>query len=96
MDVGATVRKARQGAGWTQRELARHTGVAQPTIARIEAGTADPRMSTVDRLLRACGVTLLSTPRPGAGVDEVRELVLDAWRMVVPKKVVAEYERLHP
>ena len=29
-------------------------------------------------------------------VDEMRELVLDAWRMVVPKKVVAEYERLHP
>jgi hypothetical protein len=25
-------------------------------------------------------------------VDEMRELVLDAWRMVVPKKVVAEYE----
>jgi hypothetical protein len=29
-------------------------------------------------------------------VDEAHELVLDAWRMVVPKKVVAEYERLHP
>jgi hypothetical protein len=29
-------------------------------------------------------------------VDEMRELVLDAWRMVVPKKVAAEYERLHP
>jgi hypothetical protein len=29
-------------------------------------------------------------------VDEAHELVLDAWRMVVPRKVVAEYERLHP
>jgi hypothetical protein len=29
-------------------------------------------------------------------VEEAHELVLDAWRMVVPKKVVAEYERLHP
>jgi hypothetical protein len=28
--------------------------------------------------------------------EEARELVLDAWRMVVPQKVVAEYERLHP
>ena len=26
------------------------------------------------------------------GVDEMRELVLDAWRTVVPQKVVAEYE----
>jgi hypothetical protein len=25
-------------------------------------------------------------------VDEMRELVLDAWRMVVPKKVAAAYE----
>ena len=25
-------------------------------------------------------------------VDEMRELVLDAWRMVVPKKVIAPYE----
>jgi len=25
-------------------------------------------------------------------VDEMRELVLDAWRMVVPKKVVTDYE----
>jgi hypothetical protein len=25
------------------------------------------------------------------GVDEMRELVLDAWQMVVPKKVVAQY-----
>jgi len=24
--------------------------------------------------------------------DEMRELVLDAWRMVVPKKVIAAYE----
>jgi Protein of unknown function (DUF419). len=32
-----------------------------------------------------------------AGIDraEMRELVLDAWRMVVPKRVATEYERLH-
>lgn len=27
--------------------------------------------------------------------EEMRELVIDAWRMVVPKRVAAEYERLH-
>ena len=27
---------------------------------------------------------------------EMRELVLDAWRMVVPKKVAAAYEAAHP
>ncbi len=28
-------------------------------------------------------------------VVEMREIVIDAWRMVVPKRVAAEYERLH-
>jgi hypothetical protein len=26
-------------------------------------------------------------------VDELRELIVDGWRMVVPKKVAADYER---
>jgi len=32
-----------------------------------------------------------------AAIDraEMRELVLDAWRMVVPKRVAAEYDSLH-
>lgn len=29
-------------------------------------------------------------------VDEMRELVLDAWRMCVPKKVAAEWDAVHP
>jgi hypothetical protein len=28
--------------------------------------------------------------------DEMRELVLDAWRMCVPQKVAADYEARHP
>ena len=28
--------------------------------------------------------------------EEMRELVLDAWRMCVPKLVAAEYEEAHP
>ena len=28
-------------------------------------------------------------------VDELRELIVDGWRMVVPKKVAAEYERTY-
>ena len=28
--------------------------------------------------------------------EEAQELVVDAWRMVVPQKVVAEYEQRHP
>jgi hypothetical protein len=30
------------------------------------------------------------------GAAEARELVVDAWRMVVPKKVSAAYDLIHP
>jgi transcriptional regulator with XRE-family HTH domain len=71
------LRQARIDAGFTQRELARRTGVAQPTIARIEAGVADARVETLDRLLSACGRSLVSRRRLGIGVDrtQIRELL---------------------
>ncbi|HLG00235.1 MAG TPA: helix-turn-helix transcriptional regulator [Acidimicrobiia bacterium] len=79
MDVGATLRAARRRAHLTQRELATKTGVAQPTIARIEQGKANPRVDTIERLLRACGVTLRAGPRHGQGVD--RTLIRSTLRM---------------
>lgn len=33
---------------------------------------------------------------PRLDADEMRELVLDAWRMCVPKRVATEYEAGHP
>ena len=63
------LRDARIRARLTQRQLARRTGIAQPTIARIEAGVADPRLRTLELLLAACGYSLQSAVRPGTGVD---------------------------
>lgn len=53
----------------TQRSLADRTGVPQSTIGRIEAGLVDPRVGTLDRLLRACGEELDAVPVRGLGVD---------------------------
>ncbi len=77
MDPALTVLAARRRCGWTQRELAQRTGVAQPTIARIEKGQVDPMIGTVLRLLRACGTDLRAEPEPGFGVDrtQIRELL---------------------
>jgi hypothetical protein len=33
---------------------------------------------------------------PRLDADEMRELVLDAWRMCVPRRVATEYEAGHP
>ncbi len=60
---------ARRRAGLSQRELGQRTAVPQSTIARIESGFVDPRVSTVVKLLAACGDELEALPRLGDGVD---------------------------
>ena len=47
------IRILRKKAGLTQKELAKRAGVSQSLIARIEAGTVDPRLSTLRRILKA-------------------------------------------
>jgi len=63
------LRHARRRAGLTQRQLAGQTGIPQETIARIEAGRVDPRVTTLDRLLEGCGYGLEHLPRLGIGID---------------------------
>ncbi len=44
------LRATRTLLGWRQSELAVKSGLAQPTIARLERANMMPRMSTVTRL----------------------------------------------
>ncbi len=69
MNAARTLLHARRRAALTQRELAGRSGVAQPTIARIELGAERPRVDTLVRLLRVCGESLEALPGAGAGVD---------------------------
>lgn len=63
MDVGATIRRARQDAGLTQAELAERAGTSQATISAYEAGRKDPSATTLARVLAAAGARLTSEPR---------------------------------
>ena len=60
--VGQTVKSARKRAGMTQQDLAHATGMPQPSIARIEAGTVVPRTATLIALLEATGHQLSVVP----------------------------------
>ena len=64
-----TVRYCRLRAGLTQKELAERAGISQPALARIEAGRVNPRVDTMARLLRECGMSLEPLPRAGVGID---------------------------
>lgn len=69
MNPARLLREARRRAGVSQSELARRTAMAQPAVARLEAGSRIPRVDTLETLLRACGQSLVVAPRMGMEVD---------------------------
>ncbi|MEB4593263.1 helix-turn-helix transcriptional regulator [Candidatus Thiothrix sp. Deng01] len=58
MPLEQVVRQLRTGLHLTVAEYARLTGVAARTIQAIEAGTANPSVNTIYRLLQPFGLTL--------------------------------------
>ena len=76
MRAGPSLRRARRRAGFSQRALATRTGIAQPTIARIERGQDDPRLGTLSRLLRACHESIEAVPVIGSDIDRTEIRVL--------------------
>ena len=82
--AAAWVYGARRGAGLSQRELARRSGVPQPTIARVERGQQVPRVDTLVRILDACGFELRLGPKRGVDVDIS---LIDHWlSMPLPQR----------
>lgn len=47
------IKAARALLGWSQGDLAKHSGIARATVARIEALMMLPRLDTVGRLRQA-------------------------------------------
>lgn len=78
--------QARRDKGLTQRALAEAAGVPQSTIARIESGVLSPRVQTLERILRALGLRLVTAPAPrGEGVD--RSLIRRMLRLTPEERV---------
>jgi len=53
----------------TKRALARSAGITPVALSNIEHAKAGPRVSTLVRLLEACGATLVAEPRRGQEVE---------------------------
>ncbi|WP_136709602.1 XRE family transcriptional regulator [Agromyces sp. H66] len=51
--AAALVRRAREDAGMSQRDLAARAGLKQPNLAAIESGAREPSSELLSRILRA-------------------------------------------
>ena len=59
IDLALLVREMREGAGFTQTELARKVGTTQSVIARLEnAEYTGHSLTMLERIATACGVAL--------------------------------------
>lgn len=73
MPLNAQLRKAREQAGWTQKEIAVRSGIAHSAISRFESGKAGVTTATLETLADSLGVTLFAIPgRINAAADVAR------------------------
>jgi transcriptional regulator with XRE-family HTH domain len=69
LDVPALIRRARTDAGLTQQQLADALSTKQSVVSRWERGLDVPRVDTLARILRACGLEADLTFRRVDDVD---------------------------
>ena len=58
--IGDNIRQARLAAGLTQKQLGEKAGIAEPTIRRYELGKLNPKLSTLQKIATALGVSVYS------------------------------------
>lgn len=106
MNANLLIRDARREAGLTQAQLAKHLGISQSMIAKLERDGSNPTVGTLDRVLRATGHRLqLIAPAwgtaagmPGPSIDVglvARHLELTPQqRITVLEQMHAESRRI--
>lgn len=70
MQLNGQLKKAREQAGWTQKDVAARSGIAHSAISRYESGKAGVTTGTLETLADSLGVTLIAVPgRINAAAD---------------------------
>lgn len=88
--LAANLVLAREASGVTQSELAARAGTSRATIAQIESGRGDPRLSTLGAIADALGVSVFVLL---LAADDLRRLVQLAKHGEIAETQPEEEER---
>lgn len=83
---GEVIKQLRKEKDITQQELAEKSHVSQAHIARIENGSVDPRLSTVNALLNALSSDIMTL--------KVKDVMSKPIHSVLPTETIQEASRL--
>ncbi|NGX39593.1 MAG: hypothetical protein KR126chlam1_00925 [Chlamydiae bacterium] len=72
LSIGALIKMIRNQLGMSQKALARRAHVPQSTISRIEKGTQDTKLSTLNKVMEALSGDLVILPMLNDSLDAIR------------------------
>jgi transcriptional regulator with XRE-family HTH domain len=92
MEPAEAIKRAREAAGLSKRELARRAGTSAAALVEYESGRRDPNAATLLRIVRASGGDL-TLVEPRGVVNDARNgrLLLEVLRLAehLPKRRAA-------
>jgi transcriptional regulator with XRE-family HTH domain len=69
-ELVATLKKAREKVGLSQRALAEKVGIPQSHVSKIESGKISPTISNLIEIARVLGFELMAVPKKYVSVVE--------------------------
>jgi len=87
--IGLRLRALREDKNLSQRDVANLAGMSAPQLSKIESGSFDLRVSTVQSLLRAMGASLSDIVGPDAPEVSQKAVVKSAEAAGVPREVMS-------
>ena len=94
MTTGELIRSARLRAELSQEQLAERLGVPRSSIARWETETVEPGLSTLRRVLQACGFDLSLALVPFERDPELDARMQEVQRLTPQERLRAMVDRL--
>jgi transcriptional regulator with XRE-family HTH domain len=85
--IGLRLRALREDKNLNQRDVAKSVGMSAPQLSKIESGSLDLRVSTVQSLLRAMGASFADIAGDAPEVSQ-KAVIKSAERAGVPRDVV--------